>query len=214
MDTNSYYEDTLYPLQDNILKVIDNLKTPFYLTGGTAISRCYYHWRCSDDLDFFVNSDKNFTNYCQEIINAISKYNLEVNIRTDTYQSVFLEKKLKIDFVNDVAHKLGKTNKHKIFSKIDNLENILSNKVSAIIGRDEPKDIADIWIIAINEKIDWKKIFLSANSKAIGVFPPLVAERLDTFPVNLLDKINWVKGKKPTKERFLKDVQKIIKEII
>lgn len=214
MDMNSYYEDTLYPLQDKILKVIDVLKTPFYLTGGTAISRCYYHLRYSDDLDFFVNSDKNFTNYCQKIINAISKYNLEVNIRTDTYQSVFLEKKLKIDFVNDVAYKLGKTNKHKIFSKIDNLENILSNKVSAIIGRDEPKDVADIWIIATNEKIDWKKIFLSANSKAVGIFPPLVAERLDTFPINLLGKINWVEGKKPTKEKFLNDIQKIIKEII
>ena len=71
MDMNSYYEDTLYPLQDKILKVVDDLKTPFYLTGGIVISRCYYHWRYSDDLDFFVNSDKNFTNYCQKIIKEI-----------------------------------------------------------------------------------------------------------------------------------------------
>mgnify|MGYP001606247119 FL=1 len=210
----SYYEDTLYPLQDKVLKVIDGLKTPFYLTGGTAISRCYYHFRYSDDLDFFVNNDRNFTDYCQKIINAISKYNLEDSIRTDTYQSFFLEKKLKIDFINDVAYKLGKTNKHKIFSEIDNLDNILSNKISAVIGRDEPKDVVDIWIIAVNEKIDWKKIFLSVNSKAVGIFPPLIAERLDTFPVNLLDKINWVEGRKPVRDKFLKDIQKIIKEII
>ena len=49
---NSYYKDTLYPLQDKVLKLIDSLQTPFYLTGGTALSRCYFNHRYSYDLDF------------------------------------------------------------------------------------------------------------------------------------------------------------------
>ncbi|MDR1421550.1 MAG: nucleotidyl transferase AbiEii/AbiGii toxin family protein, partial [Coriobacteriales bacterium] len=35
--------------------VVQSCKTPFYLTGGTALSRIYYAHRFSDDLDFFVN---------------------------------------------------------------------------------------------------------------------------------------------------------------
>ena len=36
-----YYPDTLYPFQDKILNVIGRLKLDFYLTGGTALGRCY-----------------------------------------------------------------------------------------------------------------------------------------------------------------------------
>ncbi|WP_413884945.1 nucleotidyl transferase AbiEii/AbiGii toxin family protein [Candidatus Desulfatibia sp.] len=40
-----------------MLKIISDTNTPFYLTGGTVLSRCYFHHRYSEDLDFFVNSD-------------------------------------------------------------------------------------------------------------------------------------------------------------
>ena len=52
---NSFYTTTLYPLQDRVFQVLKALHTPFYLTGGTALSRGYYNHRYSDDLDFFVN---------------------------------------------------------------------------------------------------------------------------------------------------------------
>jgi len=211
---NSYYKNTLYPLQDKALKVIETSKTPFYLTGGTALSRCYFHFRYSEDLDFFVNNDSKFPNYIQEIVKVLSKFNLETKIKTDTYCSIFIENKLKIDFINDVASRYGKIVKQKLFSQVDNPENILSNKISALISRDEPKDVVDIWIIATNKKIDWKEIFLSTRSKAVGIFQPLVAEKLETFPIGLLERINWVEGKKPKKEVFVKDIQKIISEIL
>lgn len=53
------YSSYLYPLQDKVLKLLDD-KTPFYLTGGTTLSRIYYHHRYSDDLDFFLNNDLHF----------------------------------------------------------------------------------------------------------------------------------------------------------
>ena len=51
----TYYIDKLYPFQDEILKIIEDLNLDFYLTGGTALGRCYLNHRYSDDLDFFVN---------------------------------------------------------------------------------------------------------------------------------------------------------------
>ncbi len=46
------YISTIYPLQDKILKALDTANIRFYLTGETALSRCYFHHRYSDDLVF------------------------------------------------------------------------------------------------------------------------------------------------------------------
>ncbi|MBW7858763.1 MAG: nucleotidyl transferase AbiEii/AbiGii toxin family protein [Leptonema sp. (in: Bacteria)] len=34
------------------MKCVSDLKLPFFLTGGTALSRFYLNHRYSDDLDF------------------------------------------------------------------------------------------------------------------------------------------------------------------
>jgi len=45
-----FYTHTLYPFQDELLKLINQVETGFYLTGGTAASRGYLRHRYS--LDF------------------------------------------------------------------------------------------------------------------------------------------------------------------
>ncbi|MCF8114696.1 MAG: nucleotidyl transferase AbiEii/AbiGii toxin family protein [Desulfotignum sp.] len=47
---DNYYSDKLYPFQDAVLGEMQSLKTGFYLTGGTALGRCYRNHRYSDDL--------------------------------------------------------------------------------------------------------------------------------------------------------------------
>jgi hypothetical protein len=42
---SQYYEESLYPLQNGVLNVINQSGTDFFLTGGTALSRAYYHHR-------------------------------------------------------------------------------------------------------------------------------------------------------------------------
>ena len=211
---NTYYKNKLYPLQDKVLKVIDGLGTKFYLTGGTALTRCYFNHRYSDDLDFFVNQNLQFQKFSEAIITALrKKFTLNIISRSSSFYSFQVNEILKIDLVNDVASHIGKFKKGEIFSRIDNPTNILSNKVSSIIGREEPKDVVDIWIIWKNEKIVWENIFTDVASKAVGIFPPLVAKKLDTFPLILLKNIKW-HLKKPTRAVFSKDLQIIIREIL
>ena len=50
------YEENLYKLQDGVLSIVKNSDELLYLTGGTTLSRAYYHHRYSDDLDFFFNN--------------------------------------------------------------------------------------------------------------------------------------------------------------
>jgi len=58
--TENHYQNALYPLQNYILSLINKLDLPFYLTGGTALSRHYLFHRYSDDLDLFVNEHSEF----------------------------------------------------------------------------------------------------------------------------------------------------------
>lgn len=209
-----YYINTLYPLQDKVLRCIDGLNTPFYLTGGTALSRNYFNYRYSDDLDFFVNNNPDFQKLAEDLVKSLGGYKVDVRLRAETFYSLLVEDILKVDLVNDVASHIGGFEKGAIFSNIDTVTNILSNKISAVYSRDEPKDVVDIWMIAKSGQIDWKQIFEDVTSKAVGLFPPLIAERLETFPVELIEKIKWVDGKKPDNDEFKKDINKIIQEIL
>ncbi|MGO9481854.1 MAG: nucleotidyl transferase AbiEii/AbiGii toxin family protein, partial [Candidatus Kryptoniota bacterium] len=70
--SEEFYREKLYPLQDGVLKIVRDLQLPFYLTGGTALSRHYLGHRFSDDLDLFVNADENFSADVQQLVNRIS----------------------------------------------------------------------------------------------------------------------------------------------
>ncbi|MFH2004008.1 MAG: nucleotidyl transferase AbiEii/AbiGii toxin family protein [Bacteroidota bacterium] len=213
-----YYNKNLYPLQDRILALIDSAKTGFYLTGGTALSRFYLHHRYSDDLDFFQNMSPTFDNDLSEIINVLLKeqeFEFEVLIKSEKYfrsQLHYEDISIKMEFINDVPYHFGELKTFELFSKVDNIYNILSNKITAIIDRDEPKDFVDILYIWKNYSPDWKEIFKSATSKAAGIFPPIVAEKILNFNLDYLDNIKWIKT--PEMEIIKYDREKIGKDII
>jgi hypothetical protein len=74
---------------------------------------------------------------------------------------------------------------------IDNVENILSNKITAVMGRDNPKDIFDIYLICKYYSFSWKDILESAHEKAGFNHDELII-RLKSFPNALLQNINII----------------------
>ncbi|MDR0646755.1 MAG: nucleotidyl transferase AbiEii/AbiGii toxin family protein [Elusimicrobiota bacterium] len=56
------------------MKVISGCKTRFFLTGGTALSRAYLRHRYSDDLDFFVNNDGEYSKQLNIVLTNLHKY--------------------------------------------------------------------------------------------------------------------------------------------
>jgi len=211
-----YYENTLYPLQDKVLGLVDGLGASFYLTGGTALSRFYFNHRYSDDLDFFLNDDPNFQTGVKRIINAISGSGLKqiVEKKEESFCRLTVEGILKLDFVNDVPfyHGAVEIRPSGPFSRIDNPMNILANKITAFSDREEPKDISDIWIISKMLSVDWKEIFTAADSKAAGLCAPFIAEKIEEFNLKTLDKVKWVQ--RPSDEIFKADMEKVISDIL
>ncbi|CAD7766637.1 MAG: Nucleotidyl transferase AbiEii toxin, Type IV TAsystem [Candidatus Argoarchaeum ethanivorans] len=191
-----YYQNKLYPFQDRILKEIHNLKLDFYLTGGTALSRCYLKHRYSDDLDFFVNDHHEFRSQCNMAIELFKKSDWACDITTasDSFVRIFLEEgtlSMKVDFVNDVPFHFGNIENLPIFNQVDNWRNILSNKICAL-SRMEAKDIADIICIAQKYSFEWEDIIIEAKEKDLWVEPLEICKIIKEFPAELLLTIKWI----------------------
>lgn len=183
----------LYQLQNKVLIRIGKTRLPFYLTGGTALGRFYLNHRLSDDLDFFVNNDPHYSEYIKEVQKILkTEFNLDTDnsLVTEDFSRFFIKQEnvcLKIDFVNDLPARTGKPYKTKYFT-IDNAENILTNKISAIMGRDEPKDVFDIVHFALNYSFNWQEVFLKAKRKSI-INEIDFDHRLREFPAELFKRI-------------------------
>lgn len=220
-ESDEFYLKSLYPFQDGILNILRELKLPFYLTGGTPLSRFYFKHRYSDDLDLFVNDDNSFSEYCNAIFKKLDDSQTKLNFFVDkqrlklsnNFMQVYISKddlELKIDLVNDVAPHYGEFLFNGVLGKIDSLRNILSNKFSALY-RFEPKDIADIWIICKNFKCNFKEIIIEAKNKEAGVDPVSIFEILSSFPVDKLNLIKWIC--KPNPLQFKNDLSIIADDV-
>ena len=187
----------LYHLQDKFLSWWVKLDFPFYLTGGTALGRFYLEHRFSEDLDFFVNANNNYQNYIIELKNRIIKHfdvNIQQSLFYDDYSRFYISDNseifLKIEFVNDVKHHANSPLSFK-YGKIDTPLNILANKLTALLSRDEPKDIVDIIHLALNYSFNWVDIFHHAKQKAL-INELDIEQRLVSFPIDWLKNVKWL----------------------
>ena len=181
-----------YELQDRVLEVVFAVEKEFYLTGGTCLGRFYQAKRYSDDLDFFANASPRYAFAIRRIKQALEKkFDLVIEVEGKDFNRFRIDHLLRVDFVNDLAehHKdIIVTDKGYL---IDNVENILSNKLTAIIGRDNPKDIFDIYLIARFYSFSWQEMLVSAHKKAVFTDEELIV-RLKSFPPCLLSSIKLI----------------------
>jgi predicted nucleotidyltransferase component of viral defense system len=210
MELKSYY-NKLYKLQDEVLDIVFKNSNEFYLTGGTCLNRFYINARYSDDLDFFTNSSRIF-NFEVKRLKVIleEEFNLKIEIESKDFIRWRIEN-LKIDFVNDVSKYCSKVVvKNNLI--LDNIENICANKFLAILGRDEAKDVFDLYLIDRYFKPNYKNIVECAKEKAIFNIEDLIY-RLKTFPKSWIKKLNLV-DKKYVNEFNLDFTNSIQKEVL
>lgn len=193
----AYYFQTLYPLQDRVLNMLDSAGGSYYLSGGTALSRVYLHHRFSDDLDFFFNRTPQFRKEVQESILHIKQQNLEVNttILEADFARIYVlmdNASLKVEWINDVPYTFGPKGKSSLFSRTDNWQNILSNKLSAL-PRNEAKDLADILFICKAYSFSWQDVVEQAKEKDIWVDEIELSRLLFETPIQQLEQVNWIK---------------------
>jgi len=161
-----------------------DIEKNFFLTGGTALSVFYPHHRISDDLDLFA---KDFTDLSEIGFWIKSRWpNESVTIKEASQVVSFLVGEGKVDLVIDRlstdeqrSSHLFETGRH-LF--IDTINNIVSNKLCAVVSRTEPKDYIDLFMILKSfSNIEISDVYRMSRLKdAIFDDPPTAAYQLET----------------------------------
>jgi len=215
---NSFYFDILYPLQNDVLRTINLSETGFYLTGGTASSRGYLNHRFSDDLDLFVNDNPQFQLWAERIIQALiqsSQWQCQVLNRDERFIRLVVSQQqtqLKIELINDVPAHVGEIEDHTTLGRLDSKENILANKITALLGREEPKDLADVWGFCCGMDMPLIDAINNAQSKAAGIFSPDLARVLNSVSYDDWQVVRWIDP--PEAEAFIADLKKLAENLI
>lgn len=207
----------LYQAQDRVLRVLfpEEIFHSFYLTGGTALNRFYYPVRYSEDLEFFTNENGVFRGEVRLVMEALEKAKIPFLKTVDTRDFVqlicFPEKEsLKVYFVNDRVYRYGKSTFVQGI-RIDDVVNVLTNKICSVISRDEAKDVADLVTICLNEDFVWDEVIEIAQRKE-DFERIFLVERLRSFPVNLFSHCDFTK--ESTEKTYSSLLPVVISDII
>ena len=208
-----WFQEALYPLQDAVLAVMATVETGFYLTGGTALGRVHLHHRYSEDLDLFVNDDDRFPVWTDRLVEAWRReprWRVDLQRRDQRFVRMLLAQGdvlLKVELVNDVRGRVGVPVRHAGFGLVDTPENILANKVTAVLDREEPKDLADIWGLCGRGGLALADALVGASGKAAGVFAADLARALLSATADDWRLVRWVSP--PPVDEFLGDLRKL-----
>jgi hypothetical protein len=191
----AFYRHTLYPFQDVVLAAVHRLDVGFYLTGGTAAERGYLDHRFSDDVDLFVNDDARFRLWAERVLQGLAAtWTIEVSVREERFmrfEIVSPAVSLKVELVNDVPAHVGEITLHPVLGRLDSAENILANKLTALVDRQEPKDLADVWGLCCRLGLRIESALEGTQSKAAGLFPPDVARALLSAERSDWELVRW-----------------------
>lgn len=135
----------------NELKKSEELRTQFYLTGGTALAEFYFHHRLSEDLDLFSTVEYDLDNV--ELFVKTIKEKLqpqraifERKNGRSIFTFIFMNDILKVEFVHYRHENLRRC--HEFDGLIVNdLYDIAVNKLFSIYTRNEPKDYVDLFFL-------------------------------------------------------------------
>jgi hypothetical protein len=178
------FEEWLTPLQADFLTHFFATEAghSFFLTGGTALAAFHLHHRLSVDLDLFTLDDLALREVDVVIPRLIADLGCRIGRarRTEHYSQFLVEptagEPLTVDLVRDFGPQYGE---HVRVDGIivDSIENIGANKLTAVLGRTEPKDFVDLYFV-LNAGYDFDDLLVKAQTKDLGLQPFFMAGSL------------------------------------
>jgi len=136
-------------LQQDLLHEFFSQPTPFFLTGGAALAGYYYGHRETEDLDFFAAPGADLDYAARQLAAAAARLNATVTSIKEAhqfrrYRVMRGEEVCLVDLVIDVP--AGTALPHVMFGHVPvaSRRDILANKLCALLGRAESKDLVDV----------------------------------------------------------------------
>lgn len=175
--------------------------------------------RFSDDLDLFVNFDSHFGDWSNRVVDTfwrLGDWKTDVILREEYFARAVLrrgELTLKVEMINDIGSRVGDVHDHPVLGRLDSAENILANKLTALIGREESRDLADVWGLCTTLGLSINAAILGAQSKSSGIYPLDVARRLCSATLEDWEAVSWIEPA-PSPEQYLSELQALGEQLI
>lgn len=166
----------------------------------------------------FADDDKNFALWVERLIQAISGAGigeLVIGLREERFYQLTLTHEdvvLKIELINDVPGRVGQVQDHPVLGRLDSAENILANKITVLIDREEPKDLADIWGFCRLKGLSLEQAISGAQDKAAGVFPADLARLLCSATRADWESVRWIQA--PQTNSYLADLNSLGEKLL
>jgi nucleotidyltransferase AbiEii toxin of type IV toxin-antitoxin system len=211
--------DKLTPLQRKLLGLLAGMTPTWTLTGGAALVGVYLKHRETRDLDLFWHGRATLDLLAAQVIERTRNEGLEVSsiqsepsfsrLRVTDGSSVVL-----LDLVADptpVVEPPVQVSFGSATITVDTLHEILVNKLCAILGRSELRDLQDIEAI-LAAKGDLERALRDAPQKDSGFSPLTLAWILRGLPVRSLSgTLGWDAQYTDRIEKFRDDlVQRVL----
>ena len=157
---------TFTPLQKQIFDKVSKdlvLSKQFCFTGGTALSAFYLHYRESEDLDFFSETDFEDAGIEKLMKNLSMSFNTAYRFTKKGGVRIFEFVKndkllIKVDF-NHYPYKRVEKGKQYQGIAIDSLRDIAINKLLTTNQRNDVKDFVDLYFLLLKDFTIWDLIY-------------------------------------------------------
>jgi hypothetical protein len=148
MDSSS----KLTQLQRDVLEAFFAREQGFFLTGGAALAGYHLGHRETLDLDLFTTDPEAFERSRHVLADLASALGAQLVVRQDApgFRRIVLmrgEEGLVVDLVIERVHQAVPSKPEVDGVKVDPAFEILANKLCAVVGRAEERDLVDLWAL-------------------------------------------------------------------
>ena len=142
----------LTALQREVLDAFFHRERGFFLTGGAALAGFHLGHRATDDLDLFTPEQDAFDRGRFVLADVAAELGADLQVRQDArgFKRLVLtrgEEGLVVDLVRDVGPQLHPDKLDRDNILIDPADEILANKLAALVGRAEERDLIDVMFL-------------------------------------------------------------------
>jgi hypothetical protein len=138
-------------LQQEVLAAFFRREERFFLTGGAALAGFHLGHRTTKDLDLFTTQDR-----LEKGVSALTAVAAEIGASMEALQTApdfrrFLLRRgsgaVVVDLVHDLAPQIFRDKLLIGGIRVDPPEEILANKLCALLSRAEIRDLVDVWAL-------------------------------------------------------------------
>jgi predicted nucleotidyltransferase component of viral defense system len=160
----------------------------FFLTGGAALAGYWLHHRPTSDLDLFTLDDSAFERAPHVLRDAVAKLGATSEVRLDSpgFKRFTVSREgdaVVVDLVRERVQQIHIEKTEIDGVLVDPPDEILANKLNALVGRHEERDIVDVMLLERDTNLRVEELLPAALSKDGGCTPATLAWLLSELKI-------------------------------